>query len=484
MKRRTAIVQPWLLAALLAIGTGVVLAIAWFWSLGIAEQLFGPKSQSEYLVVRSDGTPLIASSPSVYGGEVLRTLDGVELPDEGPVPTISGASLVRPRFEDPAQFPLGWQRRILAFTDDRRPPIYWYFIHDGKLDGSGYFVGYDSHSKARVGYIGLDGFRSDEPPAAERIPVDGRLMAAQTAFAMRYYYQEGAEPYYGQGTRMLQMASENRILEIDLRQRSVRKRMEYAQILGLNSFARLIPPPANVKDAEVHGGYRHFLAVRIGDHIIVTDIAGRMQRSYPLPEDFRNKSLTFWEISDGEALIERNSRAQGGRRHELCWIDTTGKITRQGEVVLKSGATPHPVTAAWVGAAGIPAPLAATIAVPLMAGQSDYERDDPPGLWAIYTRGFSAAWPPLIAVLAVAVVMAGLCYRRQKRYAQPWTAAWVILVLLGGVPGLVGYLLHRRWPVLEKCPTCRHDVPHDREACAKCGIAFPAPEPKGCEVFA
>ena len=158
--------------------------------------------------------------------------------------------------------------------------------------------------------------------------------------------------------------------------------------------------------------------------------------------------------------------------------DSAGKTVQRQEVVLKSG-TPHrPALAAWVFAAGIPAPVAAVVAVPLTAGESESDRYESSRLLAMWKRGFPAAWPALLAVLAVAVVMAWLCYRRQKRYAQPWTAAWVILVLLGGVPGLAGYLLHRRWPVLEKCPACGSVVPRDRERCAIAGRNSPSRRPR------
>jgi predicted amidophosphoribosyltransferase len=60
----------------------------------------------------------------------------------------------------------------------------------------------------------------------------------------------------------------------------------------------------------------------------------------------------------------------------------------------------------------------------------------------------------------------------------------VTFVFILGVPGLLAYRFHRRWPVLEACPACKQDVPHDREACSHCGSEFPRPEPKGTEVFA
>jgi predicted amidophosphoribosyltransferase len=60
----------------------------------------------------------------------------------------------------------------------------------------------------------------------------------------------------------------------------------------------------------------------------------------------------------------------------------------------------------------------------------------------------------------------------------------VIFVLLGGIPALLGYLWHRRWPVLEPCPACGQVVPRDREQCARCGVEFPVPKRHGIEVFA
>jgi hypothetical protein len=56
-------------------------------------------------------------------------------------------------------------------------------------------------------------------------------------------------------------------------------------------------------------------------------------------------------------------------------------------------------------------------------------------------------------------------------------------VLLLGVPGVIGYLLHRRWPVFETCSACGRVV-GDREACHACGDALPPPPPTGTEVFA
>jgi hypothetical protein len=479
-----------LLAGLLAVGTGVVVAVALVWSFVFADHLFGPVRHYEYLVVRSDGTPLIASSPLASQSEVLRTLDGVEVRDEGPVQTSSGARIPLLPRDDATAFPLAWEHRIIAFSDDRRPPVYWYFIHDGKMDGSAYFVGYERRSRARVGYIGLHGFQPDGPRAEDCIPVDGRLIVAGTALATPSYYPSGYEPYYGSGTGKVRLASGNRVLEVDLRQRSVRTLLEISsapkgdqEILGLTSYGRPMSR-ANATDDEQIERWRSLLLIRTSGRILLADFAGRVQRSYPLPEELRGTWFGFWEISDGMALIDRTSGTPEGNLHELSWINTAGKVVRQREVVLESEQRVSPARVAWLAAATVPAPIVAAFAVPLAAGATEIGPYEERSVVQTYRRGLPHAWPALAAVVAAAVAMAWLCYRRQRRYAQPWTIAWVIFVFLGGVPGLAGYLLHRRWPVLEACPACGAVVPRDRERCTHCRAEFPAPSPKGTEVFA
>ena len=67
-------------------------------------------------------------------------------------------------------WPLSWERRLKVFVNDREPTVNWFFVHDGKPQGSGYFVGYEKVSNRRVGFIGLAGFRAQPcgPPSGFR----------------------------------------------------------------------------------------------------------------------------------------------------------------------------------------------------------------------------------------------------------------------------------------------------------------------------
>jgi hypothetical protein len=72
----------------------------------------------------------------------------------------------------------------------------------------------------------------------------------------------------------------------------------------------------------------------------------------------------------------------------------------------------------------------------------------------------------------------------KSRLSRRERGVWAGFVLLFGVPGCAGFLLHRRWPVREPCPHCQARVARDRDTCAECGMPFPVPVLKGIEIFA
>src|SRR4030067_683646 len=75
---------------------------------------------------------------------------------------------------------------------------------------------------------------------------------------------------------------------------------------------------------------------------------------------------------------------------------------------------------------------------------------------------FWHTWPGLLISLVLSAGALWVCVRRQRQYALPWTPIWAVFVFVFGIPGLLGYLFHRAWPVREECPACGEPSPHDR----------------------
>jgi hypothetical protein len=84
----------------------------------------------------------------------------------------------------------------------------------------------------------------------------------------------------------------------------------------------------------------------------------------------------------------------------------------------------------------------------------------------------------------MSLLLAAWCYRRHRRFEERGALVWAAFVFLTGPAGIVGYLLHRRWPASERCAACGTVVPRDREECLACEAQFPPPAPEGIEIFA
>ncbi|MGA2256110.1 MAG: hypothetical protein ABSG53_15795 [Thermoguttaceae bacterium] len=489
MCKQTGILRPLGLALVLVIGFGTVLALAAAWGISIWEGLYRERTY-ENVVVRADGTPLIQRyTYDGYQNVTYHALDGSDLPgskENSNENWLGGAFLAMPSRD--IIFPLGGNTRVRQFGDGQTPLNLWYFIHDGARDGRGYFVGYNSQSKLRVGFIGRDGLRPDQPPVEQWFPMDGVKLASGRAFsryaALGYLYGDGGDSSGEFPARKTDMISGTQLLQVDLRTGSVTMLMESPDLMAASILATVSTSQAAGDDLPRANRHR-YLAVRTTDRVLVLDVAGKQHTAYVLPEELRERSIILYELDEGTALIT-SSRLLPDRRslEELLWIDASGKVLRRAEVFLGKGNARYEENEAWRSALVVPVPLALAF-VTMLGPPVDHLRNGlAPNYATALAQVLAACWPAFLVVTLLAAALAWYCWCRHHRYCQPSSVVWFVFVLLLGLPGLVGYLFHRRWPVLEKCPACGHVVPRDREACAQCGAVFPPPQPKGCEVFA
>ena len=119
MNKRSEWFQCLAMAALLAVGAGVVWGFVAGWAMSDVEQAVNSSRVHESLVFTRDGTPIIESYtvPS-YQLRSFRTLDGksVEEPENGwsSSSTLGGPDYLSKRFAG-----LRWQERIILVSVDR-----------------------------------------------------------------------------------------------------------------------------------------------------------------------------------------------------------------------------------------------------------------------------------------------------------------------------------------------------------------------------
>jgi hypothetical protein len=482
-----------LTAATLATGFGIVWAV--FVALvgqAVSDALHLDRDwhSRDDIIIRSDGTPLIRSWTRDYQIQRYRDLD--ERPAETPRSNrmINGAYLVgaatRAR-RDTAN--LDWDNRLKVFVAGPEPGILWYFVHDGRKSGAGYFVGYGQLSKRRVGFLGQAGFRGQTPPVAERFPFRGSLMPvympwgpSETSLNSGGFYTRAAG-----GERLppswVYVPSGNRLVLVDLDERAVRTVFETPESIDSIGF----PMPA--VGTEERSWPSATLVVRTSSKVYALNRENSTVRVFDIPNDDRDEPLNWYELGEGQALAEfqrygQNQEDWSINQHMLYWIAADGTIRRRVDVALHSGMSKrNPFQPDPRVSLALPAPLI------LLVLEAFFRQvgGDPLETYQDAVRAIlKDTWPFLLSLTVVVLVLAVAAWRRARKFALSVReqVVWALFVFVFGLPGYAGFLLHRRWPTRANCPNCEARVPLDREHCAACGDHFPEPARTGIEIFA
>jgi hypothetical protein len=491
--KRKGFIQSLVLAGVLAAGFTAVWGVVAVWALEVGAYIaIGMDSSRVTLMIPiravlqflSDGTPVVRyQQPGMQ--TQLRELQGnpVEEPD-GEHPFLKLTLLPSKVIADAE---IDWGDRVRSFADGRVPSGYWYFIADGRPEGSGYFVGYDSESHTCLGYLGRCGFREGPLAVEEHIPFAGVtngkkecLFCSQQGNSSTQHprnRRSGHAPHGSVSTwDVYVIGRDGKLYHADLQKRTLQVAFDRSSVLSASLTA-------GQPDA-VHGTlYRP--TVRTESAILVLDERGGVLKSYPIPESLCRQAIYFGETSRGEAVMYSESTEDmlaTEVEYRIFRVDAAGRYQQAA------------ITLPWFGwkrlirLAGlvIPSPLGLAGAVaslrPSMLLEDDLAAGYPEALGQALTEFF----PGLAVAQLVAFGLAVLCYRRQVRYgaSRRERIVWPLFVLLLGLPGWIGYRFGRSWPVLESCPKCDSTVPRDRESCLRCTDAFPRPALKGTEVFA
>ena len=225
--------------------------------------------------------------------------------------------------------------------------------------------------------------------------------------------------------------------------------------------------------------------VRAEDEIILWNPRSGSRETFRLPAELRRfQHVRVYALKPGEAFVVSPGRTAMASRNELLWFNAAGEVTRREALPWEpTGIATRPDPQVWSSILIAPAPIVDLIVTPITYASVHGYDDQTDTLLEAYVLALPQTWPQLLSVLASAVPLAWLGYRRQRKLGLPWTGAWVAFILLSGLPGWIGYRLHRRAPPVTACPACGQPVPRDRSACLRCGVEFPSPALTGVEVL-
>jgi hypothetical protein len=468
-----------LLAAIVALG----ITAAWFtvvvWIFSLAEQSRVRQGNYEQLYVRVDGVPVIVRQGANGSQQQVLSLD--REPTTGDTYQLLYPSYVAARSDQPSVVSSRqWTNRLAALSDGGAPPTYWYLVHDGRVNGRTYGIGYNSASKRAVGYFSRTGFSERLPARETWFEVQGDTGLAY-ATPERTYYEPS---FFTQPS--LYLLADNKLWQINTRTRKVKSLVDCpdAEAIGWawrtgDSLPEAVGPIARQSQAEAPRS----LIVRTPDAALVVEPdSGKIDR-YSLPKRLRQASLAAFQLTDRRLLlIEQPLSTTEGQ--SVAWIDPAAKASREKRVTIDGPqVTTDEPTVAAVTAVAAPALVWQLLMLGVLALQkwSMGQADSPA---AAVSYALTIGWPALLFDFALSAAGAAAAYRRQRRFGLPGAIAWAIFAFVFGAAGWIAYRWHRAWPPLEECPACDQPAPRDRAACTECGAAFPPPELKGIEVFA
>lgn len=481
--------QPLALATVLAGGFVPVWGVLAMWAAEVAVYTVGAADPVQQLVFLRDGSPLVlVNELGDSRRQEYRDLAGnpAPRPDVDHTGWLHGTALPAP-----ADFARGddegsWGAPVRSFADGRNPATYWYFICDARRKGTGYFVGYDSASKLQVGFLGRAGFRDAPLPPDELFPFYGpvahdgsHVVCTQKDYLPTSHPDErigGRAPTGAlSGWDVYVLGLDGKVYHADLQGRTVELAID---VPGISAVA------LGAGQHHPERGTPHHLAVRAEHAVLICDENGLELRRYPIPSGLRGQKLTFAETNQGEALMYWQSPRDTFAtevHYRIYWVARNG-ASREAAPSLPNGSRELP----HLFGLALPSPA-------ILGGYVAYNRPTEllrAGVETSYALALARALlefrPALLVVLAVSMVLAILCYRRQVLYGVRGAerVVWPLFVLLLGLPGWVGYRFGRGWPVVEACATCGATVARDDDTCRRCAADFPGPALKGTEVFA
>ena len=341
----------------------------------------------------------------------------------------------------------------------------WYFVWPERRTGTGYFVGYDNKTKARLGYLGIEGFSATVPPVAQQFPAwnqaGNQVAQVVSNDANRDFIHagivNGSMPHIEEGMYFI-TPDRDRAYRISFTKRTVEL---VRQDLKL--------PIDFVSLCTVWGSQGHNIGtdrlLRFADRLEFVDLALQPTNVISLPEELRDpyRYLAVRESGGYFALpYDEHARAKNNPTNDqlLLWLDEDGKVTQRRTLTLPNGRSQVSVAndgrlmlpLSLIPANGL-AVLGLSPFVPMFDDSEEvlFQPIDST-TWASIANAMRLqsarlGWPLWICLLS-GLPFAVACSWRQRRVATSWPErlAWPALVYVFGLAGWIAFVAHRDWP--------------------------------------
>lgn len=381
--------------------------------------------------------------------------------------------------------PIPLALRLTRLDWGREETEVWYFVYGGPArgQGPGWFEGYDRRTRKSLGCLGTNGLTDGRPRGTECFQViAGAMMYGLTRSLHSISFESYAQgrdslyktrsdvPFDGKTPieeSQVLILSEAQVWSVDLEERTVRPFSSDTSVQTISVAFRHGPLPddhpsrklAEADDATI---LREFVALRLDDRIRFINPKLGEPFEMPIPDEIRDSRFSLYLLPDGSRIAISHTPADARaaetgiteRNHRIVrvnpdgtqesWTATTESRPRPPRLISERAGW-------WIGVWGVPAPLPSLAIVTLVHAAIEWP-DPQLSFYGIMLEGFENAWPALVALSLFAGVLVWLADRRLANHRLPRNYVWLTFIFLFGLPGYIGFLLHRKWPVKEPVP--------------------------------
>lgn len=445
---RPSIVPQFAVALVLAVAFALLYGIAAGWLDGIREQLLiGDAAYGWYETLGTDtkGNVLIGSFKRTK--YEYRTLDGESTSREI---AVHPAYLTGQDLKPSVPIVADWDQRIWPFVDDDNPPTYWYFVAtDISRQGKGHFIGYNAADRSLVGYISNKGFATTPPSYEDEFPIDGAFL--HLSVLKSQFTEAGYSPgeldknalSFPYPPWIAFLFTDGRLLRVDLKEKQMSSVLDANDIISVSQSMQQ-RAETDERAVSLYQMWKTTYLLRRTDRVTIFDPIDGKTVDFVLPDEVRRGTFSFFPLPGDKALIDitHTNLESISDSHDLIWFNRAGEVTERRTISLRARKrVPSMRETAFVVATIVPTPVVAGL-IPF--GNALSEKPEP------IQRIVAEGWPAFAMLLLLSTTLAFVVDRRQQRYRLPRSYGWLAFVFLLGLPGFVGYLLHRRWPVRQQ----------------------------------
>ncbi len=478
-------------------------AISWFHEAYFSEYRYRPylRTTTEYLSCREDGTPLIFKSSLTRRSRskeerVCRDIAGATITVATGEELCTGEDLRQQTYRGGSY----WPERVFRVSEDKDKGEVWFLKHNGWARGRAVLQAFDLSTNLSIGFLGTEGFSSEPIPEKKQFPIHrtGRTQISTRIFSPAGMYGwlssfRSRDPL----SDIIFFWTDDALLRLNLNERSIASVLSWGAdevVQHVLDISGLLGTGHKEEDE------RWRLVVKTSKRFIEVDKDGKLQE-LPLPEELQSADpLRYFGRGRKGRIFAKDGRyvEEGSKVRQIntvYTVDDGGNLVSRQEVALltylpdvlgslNSSANyalfgiPGVVITAWEDQCKGESELNVTTGM-------DLAKDYPTAARILGEKHQSIFRRIIIGViLSLLMALGALLWDRRYHGTMISQVVWFIYVLLCGLPGLVGYLTHRKWPARLPCVHCGNKLPVTTTVCPKCSTPVPPPEHTEREIFA